>query len=256
PYARTYDPSESDKADLLALCRDYAPPHPIQGPVLLGALFRMPLPKGAPKYIRKVVEATDKYAMSEYTISVLMDCLNEGPLSKVLHTKRPDVDNLVKLVKDALNGIYWKDDSQVQITAAIIPRSLLEQDWGEPLYMEEDDIVAEHIGMLECAFSELGDQRGIDYLKAMTVYAKGKRGNNISETRHGKFFGYRSKTILPADFFERNLDSQLVVLLQESYVAETEDSTEGLAHKYGADSLRKIKGTMCYAAYNRARETE
>jgi len=145
---------------------------------------------------------------------------------------------------------------EMQITAAIIPRSLLEQDWGEPLYMEEDDIVAEHIGMLECAFSELGDQRGIDYLKAMTVYAKGKRGNNISETRHGKFFGYRSKTILPADFFERNLDSQLVVLLQESYVAETEDSTEGLAHKYGADSLRKIKGTMCYAAYNRARETE
>ena len=120
----SYDPSASDKADFLALARDNAPERPIEGAVLLGLLFRMPLPKGAPKYIRKVVEATDKYAMSEYTISVLMDCLNEGPLSKVLHTKRPDVDNLVKLVKDALNGIYWKDDSQVQITAAIKVNSL------------------------------------------------------------------------------------------------------------------------------------
>ena len=29
------------------------------------------------------------------------------------HTSRPDVDNLVKLVKDGLNGAAWLDDSQV-----------------------------------------------------------------------------------------------------------------------------------------------
>ena len=145
---------------------------------------------------------------------------------------------------------------ETQILAAIIPRSVLEEDWGEMLYMEEDDFVAEHIGMLECAFIELGDQRGIDYLKAMTVYSKGKRGTNLSETRHGKFFGYRSKTILPADFFERKLDSQLVILLQESYVAETEDAAEAPMRAYGIDSLRRVKGTTCYAAYNRTRETE
>jgi len=28
-------------------------------------------------------------------------------------TSKPDLDNLVKLVKDALNGIAWHDDSQV-----------------------------------------------------------------------------------------------------------------------------------------------
>ena len=28
-------------------------------------------------------------------------------------TKRPDLDNIIKIVKDALNGIAWKDDSQV-----------------------------------------------------------------------------------------------------------------------------------------------
>jgi len=31
----------------------------------------------------------------------------------VLYTKRPDLDNLVKAVKDALNGIAWIDDCQV-----------------------------------------------------------------------------------------------------------------------------------------------
>ena len=29
------------------------------------------------------------------------------------HTKKPDLDNLVKFVKDCLNGIVWKDDSQI-----------------------------------------------------------------------------------------------------------------------------------------------
>lgn len=34
-------------------------------------------------------------------------------LKNAPHVKRPDVDNLAKLVLDALNGIAWKDDSQV-----------------------------------------------------------------------------------------------------------------------------------------------
>lgn len=29
------------------------------------------------------------------------------------HTSKPDVDNLVKAIKDALNGIAYRDDSQV-----------------------------------------------------------------------------------------------------------------------------------------------
>jgi len=34
------------------------------------------------------------------------------------HTKRPDLDNLVKSVKDALTGIIWKDDAQIIRLAA------------------------------------------------------------------------------------------------------------------------------------------
>ena len=29
------------------------------------------------------------------------------------HTKKPDIDNLIKAVLDALNDIAWKDDSQI-----------------------------------------------------------------------------------------------------------------------------------------------
>jgi len=35
------------------------------------------------------------------------------------HTKKPDLDNLVKFVKDCANGILWADDSQVSDLSAV-----------------------------------------------------------------------------------------------------------------------------------------
>jgi Holliday junction resolvase RusA-like endonuclease len=32
---------------------------------------------------------------------------------EIQHTKKPDLDNLIKFVKDCLNGVCWVDDSQV-----------------------------------------------------------------------------------------------------------------------------------------------
>ena len=34
-------------------------------------------------------------------------------IGEVTPTKRPDLDNIVKAVKDGANGVTWKDDSQV-----------------------------------------------------------------------------------------------------------------------------------------------
>lgn len=52
------------------------------GPVRLAVVFYLPRPQSLPK---KVVH----------------------------HTKKPDVDKLVRAVKDALKGVLWRDDAQV-----------------------------------------------------------------------------------------------------------------------------------------------
>lgn len=45
---------------------------------------------------------------------------------EVYHTKRPDIDNLAKAVKDALKGIIYTDDSQI-VEAHLFKR------YGEPM---------------------------------------------------------------------------------------------------------------------------
>lgn len=37
----------------------------------------------------------------------------EMELARILPTKKPDIDNIVKLVMDSLNGVAWEDDKQV-----------------------------------------------------------------------------------------------------------------------------------------------
>ncbi len=59
---------------------------------------------------------------------------NAGKLKKdapIFHIKKPDLDNLVKFVLDCLNGVAWKDDSQIyNLTATKIytkePKTVIE----------------------------------------------------------------------------------------------------------------------------------
>ena len=39
-------------------------------------------------------------------------------IRNIWHVKKPDLDNLIKFVKDCLNGLAWKDDSQVCVLQA------------------------------------------------------------------------------------------------------------------------------------------
>jgi len=62
----------------------------IEGPVIAHMRFYMPIPKSMAKRDCALVDAGQYY-----------------------HTKKPDLDNLVKFAKDCLNGYAWRDDSQV-----------------------------------------------------------------------------------------------------------------------------------------------
>ena len=54
------------------------------------------------------VEVVADYCEEETRISI-----EPAPVGHAGKVTRPDVDNLIKLPLDALNGICWKDDAQV-----------------------------------------------------------------------------------------------------------------------------------------------
>lgn len=61
---------------------------PLKGPIALTVRFYMPIPASLSK------KKQDELKMKE-------------------HVKKPDLDNLVKTVCDALNGYVWHDDSEI-----------------------------------------------------------------------------------------------------------------------------------------------
>lgn len=93
---RTYTPSKTAQAEDTLAGRalvELAPVRerlPLAGPLRLVAVFTLPV---APSWPKKKQEAARTGALQP--------------------TGKPDVDNLVKLATDALNGVVWVDDSQL-----------------------------------------------------------------------------------------------------------------------------------------------
>jgi len=91
-HIRVYEPKDSPVATFkrcvrLAASRALLGAHPFGGPVRLDCTFIFPRPQS------------------------LMFKTRSMP--RVLHAKKPDIDNLLKSVCDALNGLAWRDDCQV-----------------------------------------------------------------------------------------------------------------------------------------------
>ncbi len=85
-----YDPATSRdwKRTVQQQVIDRRPPAPLaEVPLAMGLTFHLPRPQSLPKRITE-------------------------------HTKRPDLDNLIKAIKDALRGVIYHDDAQiVRLTA-------------------------------------------------------------------------------------------------------------------------------------------
>ena len=92
-HGRTYDPSKKDKQDLLYQVMRFAPKQPLTAPLRIIIVFYMPRPK------------------SHWRTGKFKHLLK--PNIPIQHKTTPDLDNLVKMVCDSLNGVFYKDDSQI-----------------------------------------------------------------------------------------------------------------------------------------------
>ena len=71
------------------------PPEPFSGPIAVSIMTYRQLPKSTPKSV-----------------------------SSEPDTHKPDIDNVAKIVLDALNGVAWEDDAQVvSLTASKLDRT-------------------------------------------------------------------------------------------------------------------------------------
>ena len=90
-FVTVYDPSKKDKENIANLCRYASPLEPFSSAVSVDLTFWFERPKshfGTGKNANKVKVS-----------------------APVEHTKKPDIDNLQKILFDALNGVFWSDDS-------------------------------------------------------------------------------------------------------------------------------------------------
>lgn len=118
-FTREFDPSSSDKADFLSISLNNRPEKPIIDPIDLNLTFLFPRPA------------------SHYVSGNRSKPLKKN--APTAHVSKPDIDNLVKFVMDALNGKFWLDDKQVYHLVAVkvyseVPATRIVISWGhEPI---------------------------------------------------------------------------------------------------------------------------
>lgn len=124
---RMYDPgtAEAWKGLIAAAWREQIPsPVTFEGPVALKVRFLMPRPKAHYWPAGKCTACKGKGEIQSLSGANLATCIQCGGTGKlgpqlrteapVWHTGKPDTDNLLKAVMDALTQLgVWKDDAQV-----------------------------------------------------------------------------------------------------------------------------------------------
>lgn len=116
-FGRAYDPKAKQKDQIRNLLRCKADLHHYEFPKI-SFLFFMPIPSGTSK--RKLIEMQGE---------------------RVKHVKRPDVDNLVKLYLDCMDGIVFERDEHVSLGLCVKlyspkPRTLISIHESRPILSE------------------------------------------------------------------------------------------------------------------------
>lgn len=92
-FKGTYDPGKEAKQSFLSVVLEQAPAEPLNEPLCVDIDFYFARPKG-------------HYGTGK----------NKGKLKSsapTRHTTKPDTDNLRKFTCDALNKVFWRDDSVI-----------------------------------------------------------------------------------------------------------------------------------------------
>ena len=114
----TYNPSQSYINHIIWQIKAYAPKEPLSGSIELTLGFFLPIPKSTSKVKR-------------------VQMIN----GKIMHVKRPDIDNLAYAVTNACKGIIYVDDSQIiRLTA-------------QKMYSEEPRIVVKVRELADTVFN-------------------------------------------------------------------------------------------------------
>ena len=94
---RMYDPSSKDKKQIWLQIAQFKPKTALAGDIMLKLIFTMPRPK------------------SHYRTGKFKHLLKDGYEDIINHTFTPDLDNLVKLIADTIQGKdrMIVDDSQI-----------------------------------------------------------------------------------------------------------------------------------------------
>jgi len=90
PNVKTINIQETEEGKFLFHVYKQWKKPPIENPIVLILKFLMEIPHSQSK--KKI---------------------NQMISGEIKHTKKPDLDNLIKFTKDCLNGVVWKDDAQV-----------------------------------------------------------------------------------------------------------------------------------------------
>jgi len=97
-FVGAYSAQQTEAGKFLLLAREYLRgKKPLNGPIFLKAEFYFPILKSWPKWKKEKVEDGFEFP----------------------HVKKPDLSNCLKFVEDCLNGIAWKDDSQIYKVEAV-----------------------------------------------------------------------------------------------------------------------------------------
>ncbi|MBR3614202.1 MAG: RusA family crossover junction endodeoxyribonuclease [Clostridia bacterium] len=91
-------------------CKAYTPENTKDYEMLIKQYFKLKYPRYVPLENRVSVKIVAQFKIPKTATKKDKELIMEGKLSP---TKKPDIDNIVKIILDALNKMAFKDDNQI-----------------------------------------------------------------------------------------------------------------------------------------------